>query len=90
MTQQGLDAISCAKHNGEWDNSKRNAASEEQIMMFMQMIEPHRLAYTNLLAMSNSVQRTYALFYFDAKSDKTRETRLEKIIDRLNKDLKPM
>jgi len=40
--------------------------------------------------MSDSVQRTYTLFYLDAKSDKTRQTRMEKIIDRLNKNLKPM
>lgn len=90
MTQQGLDAISCAKQNGQWDNSKRNAVSEEQIMIFKQLIEPHEPAYTNLSAMSDSVQRTYTLFYLDAKSDKTRQTRLEKIIDRLNKNLKPM
>ena len=90
MTPQGLDAISCAKQNGQWDNSKRNSASEEQIRMFKQLIEPHEPAYTNLSAMSDSVQRTYTLFYLDAKSDKTRETRLEKIIDRLNNNLKPM
>lgn len=90
MTQQGLDAISCAKQNGEWDNSKRNSASEEQIAAFKQLIESHEPAYTHLSAMSDSVQRTYTLFYLDAKSDKTRRTRLEKIIDRLNKNLKPM
>lgn len=90
MTSQGLNAISCAKQNGQWDNSKRNSASKEQILMFKQLIEPHEPAYTNLSAMSDSVQRTYTLFYFDAKSDKTRQTRLEKIIDRLNKNLKPM
>lgn len=90
MTQQGLDAISCAKQNGQWDNSKRSSASEEQILMFKQLIEPHEPAYTNLSAMSDSVQRTYTLFYFDAKSDKTRRARLEKIIDRLNNNLKPM
>ncbi len=90
MTQQGLDAISCAKQNGEWDNSKRNSASEKQIAAFKQLIEPHEPAYTNLSAMSDSVQRTYTLFYLDAKSDKTRGARLEKIIDRLNNNLKPM
>ena len=51
---------------------------------------PHKPAFTNLLAMSHSVQRTYTGFYLDAKSDKTRQTRLEKIIDRLNRNLKPM
>lgn len=90
MTQQGFDAISCAKQNGEWENSKRNSASEEQIAAFRRLIEPHEPAYTNLSAMSDSVQRTYTLFYHDAKSDKTRQARLEKIIDRLNKNLKPM
>ena len=90
MTQQGLDAISCAKQNGEWDNSKRNSASEKQIAAFKQLIEPHEPAYTNLSAMSDSVQRTYTLFYLDAKSDKTRGASLEKIIDRLNNNLKPM
>ena len=58
--------------------------------MFKQLIEPHEPAYTNFSAMSDSVQRTYTLFYLDAKSDKTRGTRLEKIIDRLNNNLKPM
>lgn len=90
MTQPGLDAISCAKQNGLWENSKRNSVSEEQIQMFKQLIQPHEPAYTNLLAMPASVQRTYTLFYLDAKSDKTRQARLEKIIDRLNKNLKPM
>lgn len=90
MTQQGFDAISCAKQNGEWDNSKHNATSEEQIAAFKQLVEPHEPAYTHLSAMPDSVQRTYTLFYLDAKSDKTRQTRLEKIIDRLNKNLKPI
>ena len=90
MAPQGLDAIVCAKQNGQWENSKRSSASEEQIRMFKQLIEPHEPAYTNLSAMPDSVQRTYTLFYLDAKSDKTRQTRLEKIIDRLHKNLKPM
>lgn len=90
MAPQGLDAISYAKQNGQWDNPKRNVASEEQIRMFKQLIEPYEPACTNLSAMSDSVQCTYTLFYLDAKSDKTRQTRLEKIIDRLNKNLKPM
>lgn len=90
MTQQGLDAISCAKQNGQWENPRPNTASVEQVLAFRQLIEPHEPAYTNLSAMSDSVQRTYTLFYLDAKLEKTRQTRLEKIIDRLNKNLKPM
>lgn len=90
MTPQGLDAIARARQNGQWYNSKRNTASEEQIRMFRQLVEPYEPAYTNLSAMPDSVQRTYTLFYLDAKTNKTRQSRLDKIIERLNRNLKPM
>jgi uncharacterized protein YdeI (YjbR/CyaY-like superfamily) len=90
MTQQGLEAIANAKKSGSWDNSKRIIIDDEQIQIFKEIIHPYEPAYSNLLAMSHSVQRTYTGFYLDAKSDKTRQVRLEKIIERLNSNLKPM
>lgn len=90
MTPQGLGAIERARENGSWDNTKRILIDEEQIQMFNGIIKPYEPAYTNLQAMSHSVQRTYTGFYLDAKSDKARQARLEKIIDRLNRNLKPM
>ncbi len=90
MTRPGLEAIEHAKKNGLWDSAKPVLINEEQIQLFTKIIQPYEPAYTNLQAMSHSVQRTYTGFYLDAKSDKTRQTRLEKIIDRLNRNLKPM
>jgi uncharacterized protein YdeI (YjbR/CyaY-like superfamily) len=90
MTQQGLEAIERAKKSGSWDNAKRILITDEQIEIFKEVIQPHEPAYSNLQAMSNSIQRTYTGFYLDAKSEKTRQVRLEKIIDRLNMNLKPM
>jgi uncharacterized protein YdeI (YjbR/CyaY-like superfamily) len=90
MTQQGLEAIEHARKNGSWDNAKRNLIDDEQIQMFKKIIQQYEPAYTNLQAMSHSVQRTYTGFYLDTKSDKARQARLEKIIDRLNRNLKPM
>ncbi len=90
MTRQGLEAIERAKKNGLWDDAKRVIINDEKIQMFRKIIQTYEPAYTNLLAMSHSVQRTYTAFYLDAKSDKTRQARLEKIIDRLNRNLKPM
>lgn len=90
MTQQGLEAIERARKNGSWDNAKAILIDEEQIRMFKEIIKPYEPAYANLLAMSHSIQRTYTGFYLDAKSDKTRRARQEKIIDRLTKNLKPM
>jgi uncharacterized protein YdeI (YjbR/CyaY-like superfamily) len=90
MARQGLEAIERAKKNGSWDNAKRILINDEQIEIFKKIIQPYEPAYTNLLAMSHSIQLTYTGFYLDAKSDKTRQDRLEKIIDRLNRNLKPM
>lgn len=90
MTRQGLEAIERAKENGTWDQTERVLIDDEQIAMFKGLVQPYELAYANLLAMSHSVQRTYTRFYLDTKSDKTRQARLEKIIDRLNRNLKPM
>ncbi|MCC8145492.1 MAG: YdeI/OmpD-associated family protein [Bacteroidales bacterium] len=90
MTGKGLEAIDQARKNGSWENSARVAIGDEQIELFKQLVQPYEPAYSNLLAMSPSVQRTYTGFYLDAKSEATRQTRLEKIIDRLNKNLKPM
>lgn len=90
MTPQGLQAVESARNNGLWDNAKPVVIDDEQIQRFRGIIQPHEPAYTNLLAMSHSVQRTYTGFYLDAKTDKTRQSRLEKVIDRLNRNLKPM
>ena len=90
MTQRGLEAIENAKKNGTWDAPARTRISDEQIEDFRQLVRQYEPAYANLLGMALSAQRTYAGFYFDAKADKTRQARLEKIVDRLNKNLKPM
>jgi uncharacterized protein YdeI (YjbR/CyaY-like superfamily) len=90
MTQQGLEAIERAKNCGSWDNAKRIIIDDEQVQMFKVIIQPFGSASTNFLAMSSSVQRTYTGFYLDAKSDNARQARLDKIIDRLNQNLKPM
>ncbi|MCK7541242.1 MAG: YdeI/OmpD-associated family protein [Marinilabiliales bacterium] len=90
MTQQGLEAIERTRKNGLWENAERILIDDEQIRMFKEIIQPHEPAFANLQAMSHSIQRTYTGLYFDAKSEKTRQARIVKIIDRLNRNLKPM
>ncbi len=90
MAPTGMEAIERAKKNGSWENAKRVSITDGQIHMFQEIISPSEPAFSNFLDMPKSVQRTYTGFYFDAKSDKTRQARLEKIIDRLNRNLKPM
>lgn len=90
MTKQGMKAIERAKSDGFWTKSKSLLISDNHTEEFERLVSKHEPAYTNLLAMSPSVRRTYTGFYFDAKTDTTRRSRLEKIIERLNRNLKPM
>lgn len=91
MCEPGLNAVEEARQNGKWDSATGpTAISEEHIEMLREVLKPFEPAYTNFCNMSASIQKTYARGYFDAKSDKTRKARLEKFIDRLSKNLKPM
>lgn len=90
IAQPGLDAVNDAKKRGAWDKPKRGGVEDAQVRNFTNSIKQFEPAYTNLVSMPLSVQKTYTAFYLDAKQEKTRQTRLEKIVDRLNKNLKPM
>lgn len=90
MTDQGRKKIEQAKKNGQWDAPKPAAITEEQILQLSQVLEGYEPAYANFQVMSPSVKKTYTRAYFDAKTDAGREKRLAWMVDRLNKNLKPM
>lgn len=64
--------------------------TEEQIAQLSALLEGYEPACTNFQAMSLSVKKTYTRAYFDAKTDAGREKRIAWMVDRLNKNLKPM
>lgn len=90
MTEFGRKKIGEAKQNGQWDAPKPEAVTQEQIDQVSAMLEEYEPAFTNFLAMSMSVKKTYTRAYFDAKTDAGRKKRIEWMVDRLNKNLKPM
>lgn len=91
MTEHGRRKIEEAKKNGQWDNAtKPSAITEEQISMVADLLSGNELAHTNFQAMSPSVRKTYTRAYLDAKTDAGRTKRLAWMIDRLEKNLKPM
>lgn len=87
IAPEGLTAIESAKQNGAWDASPKVRIGDEQVKEFRQLISPNEPAHANLLSMSPSVQKTFTGYYLDAKAPEARQKRLEKIIDRLNKNL---
>ncbi|ERI95021.1 hypothetical protein HMPREF1982_00507 [Clostridiales bacterium oral taxon 876 str. F0540] len=90
MTDFGRAKVEEAKKRGMWDKPKPEPINDEQVRMLEELIKGFEPAYTNFISMSPSVQKNYTGLYFDAKSDDARKRRLEKIINRLNLNLKPM
>ena len=90
MSDYGRVKVEEAKKNGMWDAPKTEPISQEQLQMFEELIKDFEPAVTNFKSMSPTVRKNYTGLYFDAKSNDAKTRRLEKIIDRLNLNLKPM
>lgn len=91
MTDFGRKKIEDAKKNGQWDAVNPLAViTEEQIAQLSLLLESYEPACTNFQAMPLSVKKTYTRAYFDAKTDAGRKKRIAWMVDRLNKNLKPM
>lgn len=90
MTDHGRAKIEASKKNGQWSAPKLPPITEEQILFLAGLLRAFEPAYINFEAMPMSVKKTYAQAYFDAKTDTGREKRLSWIVERLNKNLKPM
>ena len=90
MTDYGRKKIEEAKKNGQWNAPKAPAITEEEIASVAALLETHEPAFTNFQAMPPSVKKTYTRAYLDAKTEAGREKRLAWMIERLNKNLKPM
>jgi uncharacterized protein YdeI (YjbR/CyaY-like superfamily) len=90
MTALGEKAVEAAVKNGEWNAAKQNVISGEQVEAFAKKLIGKSPACENFKQMPPSVQRTYTKRYLSFKSEESREKDFEKIIDRLNNNLKPM
>ena len=90
MNELGEKAIETAKRNGMWDTEKREQITSEQLKAFTEKLTGISPAYENFINMSRSVQFTYTGRYLSFKTEEARERDFEKIVDRINKNLKPM
>jgi len=90
LTELGEQAVALAVKHGMWDAPKRQPITDEQIEALAKRLHGISPAYENFVKMSPSVKRTYAGAYFAPKSDEARQRGFDRIVDRLNKNLKPM
>ncbi|MDE7083455.1 MAG: YdeI/OmpD-associated family protein [Clostridia bacterium] len=89
MTDFGRAKVDEAKRNGQWDAPDLMALGEKEIVFLSELLKEYEPAFTNFQAMPLSVKKTYARAYFDAKTEAGRTRRIEWIVDRLNKNLRP-
>ncbi|MEA4918831.1 YdeI/OmpD-associated family protein, partial [Proteiniphilum sp.] len=90
MTELGEKAVETAKAKGLWDAPKHDAITDEQVEEFAEKLAGISPAYENFNNMSRSIRFTYTKRYLSFKSEEARQRDFEKIVDRLNKNLKPM
>jgi uncharacterized protein YdeI (YjbR/CyaY-like superfamily) len=90
MTPLGEKAVEAGVNNGAWDAPKREPITEEQVAALAEKLSGHSPAYENFMNMPPSVKRTYTGAYLSKKSDEARQRELERIIGRLDQNLKPM
>lgn len=90
MTEAGRRQVEAAKASGEWDVPKAPTITEEDVAAMAEVLREHEVAHANLQAMAPSVRRTYTRAYLDAKTDAGRARRVAWLVDRLNRNLKPM
>jgi uncharacterized protein YdeI (YjbR/CyaY-like superfamily) len=90
MTDYGRLSIEEAKRNGTFKPKDRLVITQEMIDALAVQLKGIEPASTNFNAMSPSVRRTYSALWHEGKTEETRRKTFAKIVDRLNKNLKPM
>lgn len=90
MTVSGEAAVTIARKNGTWNTPKQEPVNAEQVKAFIIKLKGKSPAYENFISMSASVQSVYTRRYLSFKTEESRQRDFEKIIDRLNRNLKPM
>jgi len=90
MTEYGLAKMEEAKRDGTFKPKERPAITQEMMDALAAQLQGIEPALTNYIAMPPSVKRTYTALWHEGKLEETRRKAFAKIVDRLNKNLKPM
>jgi uncharacterized protein YdeI (YjbR/CyaY-like superfamily) len=90
MTDRGERAVEDAKRSGMWEAPTRGSIADEEVEALAKKLFGISPAYENFVNMSRSVRLTYTKRFLSFKTEEARHRDFERIVDRLNKNLKPM
>lgn len=79
MTPMGYKAIETAKKCGKWEKQKTSINFDEVLLEFASVLKNEKELLKRYNDCSDSYKKQLAMFYFEAKQEKTKQKRLEKI-----------
>jgi len=90
MTELGEQAVETAKQNGTWDAPRGEPITESHVEALAAKLADFPAAHANFEAMPRSARFTYTGLYHSYRTEEGRQRGFEMIIERLEKNLKPM
>ena len=90
MTDAGFRSIDDAKNSGWWDKAYRTTQMKVEISTeFKEALQNSTEAEKFFLTLTDSQKNQYILYIEMAKQEATKLRRIDKVIDRLEKQMKP-
>ena len=90
MTNAGLGKIEAAKKTGWWDKAYTNRIIDEIPADLQQALMKEEGALNNFQNFANSYRNMYVGWVNDAKTDGTRQKRIQKVVEQASKNRKAL
>ena len=88
MTLAGMESVEAAKDSGEWEDAYRLADDHEIPDELESALRENETAWENFQAFSNTDQHAFIALFDDAKTDETRQKRIERTLELAEQDLR--
>lgn len=88
MTQAGLELVEAAKESGEWADAYRLADDHEIPAELEVALRENETAWENFQNFSNTDQHAFIAAVEEAKTDETKQRRIERTVDLAARDLR--
>lgn len=89
MTKTGFNQIDIAKKNGYWEKAYSSQNDAEMPKELENALKENKVAWENFNRFAKSYKNTYIFWVIDAKRPETIKRRIEFVVERSEKNLKP-
>lgn len=89
MTEAGMLAVKLAKENGQWEKAYSLKVKVDMPTALEQALKSNTLAFDNFHKFSLSIQQNYIRWVVQAKRPETIQRRIDEVLSRSEKGLKP-